>query len=251
MAQMTALTSENNLCGGWEDIYSDLCQISDENQLFLRFTESVQQFGFDYCSYGIRAPLPISNPSVRIFDSYPPGWMTHYRENDFLTIDPTVRLGERSPDLIVWSDQTFASAPRLWMDARDFGLSVGVAQASWAAHGMFGLLTLARSNEPLSTSEVSQLGKRVLVVTNLFHALMCRLLEPKLLPGVQISLTPREREVMRWTGEGKTAHSIGDILNISERTVNFHINNVLAKLNSTNKVQAVVKACLLGLIDPG
>jgi LuxR family quorum-sensing system transcriptional regulator SolR len=116
---------------------------------------------------------------------------------------------------------------------------------------MFGLLTLARSNEPLSTSEVSQLGKRVLVATNLFHALMCRSLEPKLLPGVQISLTPREREVMRWTGEGKTAHSIGDILNISERTVNFHINNVLAKLNSTNKVQAVVKACLLGLIDPG
>jgi LuxR family quorum-sensing system transcriptional regulator SolR len=248
---MTALTSESNMWTGWEEVYSDLRRMSDEQQLFQRLAGSVQQFGFDYCSYGIRVPLPISNPSVKIFDSYPVGWMTHYRENDFLTIDPTVRLGERSPELIVWSDQTFASAPRLWTDARDFGLSVGIAQPSWAAHGMFGLLTLARSNEPLSRSEVSHLSKQVLVATNLFHALMCRLLEPKLLPGVRISLTPREREVMRWTGEGKTAHSIGGILNISERTVNFHINNVLAKLNSTNKIQAVVKAYVSGLIDAG
>ncbi|MGN6666559.1 MAG: transcriptional activator protein SolR, partial [Trinickia sp.] len=61
-------------------------------------------------------------------------------------------------------------------------------------------------------------------------------------------LTPRECEVLCWTGEGKTACEIGQILNISERTVNFHVNNVLLKLNATNKVQAVVKAIAMGLI---
>jgi LuxR family quorum-sensing system transcriptional regulator SolR len=54
--------------------------------------------------------------------------------------------------------------------------------------------------------------------------------------------------VLRWTGEGKTSYEIGKILSISERTVNFHVNNVLSKLAATNKVQAVVKAIATGLI---
>jgi LuxR family quorum-sensing system transcriptional regulator SolR len=54
--------------------------------------------------------------------------------------------------------------------------------------------------------------------------------------------------VLCWTGEGKTSYEIGQILNISERTVNFHVNNALSKLTSTNKVQAVVKAIAMGLI---
>jgi LuxR family quorum-sensing system transcriptional regulator SolR len=85
-------------------------------------------------------------------------------------------------------------------------------------------------------------------LANLSHALMSELLVPKLTPEANIVLTPREVEVLRWTGEGKTAGEIGRILNISERTVNFHVNNVLLKLNATNKVQAVVKAIALGLI---
>jgi LuxR family quorum-sensing system transcriptional regulator SolR len=31
--------------------------------------------------------------------------------------------------------------------------------------------------------------------------------------------------------------------------VNFHVNNILSKLPATNKVQAVVKAVVMGMID--
>ncbi len=72
---------------------------------------------------------------------------------------------------------------------------------------------------------------------------------PKLSPESSVTLTAREREVLRWTAEGKTACEIGQILSISERTVNFHVNNILEKLGATNKVQAVVKAIGAGLID--
>jgi len=249
LINVTVWTYGGGMWTNWQAIYSNLRAAPDERQLFQRFAASVQEFGFEYCSYGIRAPLPVSKPATMIFESYPAGWMAHYRENNFLEVDPTVRLGARSQRLIVWSDQTFAATPRLWGDARDFGLAVGVAQASWGARGMFGLLTLSRSNEPLFDTEVLDLGAKMLCLTQLFHALMCLLLESKLLPETGVTLTAREREVMRWTGEGKTSHVIGMILSISERTVNFHINNVLMKLNCTNKIQAVVKACALGLID--
>jgi len=86
-------------------------------------------------------------------------------------------------------------------------------------------------------------------LANLSHSLMSGFMVPKLAPAASVALTAREREVLCWTAEGKTACEIGLILSISERTVTFHINNVLVKLRATNKVQAVVKAVSAGLID--
>ena len=54
--------------------------------------------------------------------------------------------------------------------------------------------------------------------------------------------------MLRWTGEGKTSGEIADILNITERTVNFHIGKAIAKLNAVNKTAAVLRAAMLGLL---
>ena len=62
------------------------------------------------------------------------------------------------------------------------------------------------------------------------------------------ALTEREREVMRWTAEGKTAFEISVIVGLTERTVNFHIGRVLVKLSATNKTQAAVKAAVKGML---
>ncbi len=63
-----------------------------------------------------------------------------------------------------------------------------------------------------------------------------------------IVLTVREIEVSRWTADGKTSGEVGDILTISERTVNFHVANFLAKLGSVNKTAGVLKAAMLRLL---
>jgi DNA-binding CsgD family transcriptional regulator len=75
---------------------------------------------------------------------------------------------------------------------------------------------------------------------------MCRLLVPKLAPELLVVITDREKEVLRWTADGKTAYEVARILDISERTVNFHLSNVTAKLGAINKTQAAVKAALGG-----
>jgi LuxR family transcriptional regulator, quorum-sensing system regulator SolR len=80
------------------------------------------------------------------------------------------------------------------------------------------------------------------------HAAMARLLTPKLAPELRAMLTAREKEVLRWTAEGKTAYEISQILSVAERTVNFHVNNIVAKLGTSNKTQAAVKAAALGLL---
>lgn len=60
--------------------------------------------------------------------------------------------------------------------------------------------------------------------------------------------TVREREVMNFLKFGKTYMEIAFILGVSERTVRFHINNVLTKLNVTSVRFAIFKAASEGLI---
>jgi len=55
-------------------------------------------------------------------------------------------------------------------------------------------------------------------------------------------LTNREIEVLKWLKEGKSSYDVSVILNISERTVNFHCYNILRKLDAVNRVQAVAIA---------
>lgn len=61
-------------------------------------------------------------------------------------------------------------------------------------------------------------------------------------------LTCREKDVMACLKWGKTCSETGIILGISERTVRFHIGNVLNKLDVTSTRYAVVKAIAEGLI---
>lgn len=61
-------------------------------------------------------------------------------------------------------------------------------------------------------------------------------------------LTCREKNVMDCLKWGKTCSETGTILGISERTVRFHIRNILDKLDVTTTRYAVVKAIAEGLI---
>jgi DNA-binding CsgD family transcriptional regulator len=56
------------------------------------------------------------------------------------------------------------------------------------------------------------------------------------------SLTPREREVLWWAAQGKSAAEIGKVLHISKRTVDEHTQNAAHKVGAANRTQAVAVA---------
>jgi DNA-binding CsgD family transcriptional regulator len=68
------------------------------------------------------------------------------------------------------------------------------------------------------------------------------LLEPMPTTASAHSLTPREREVLWWAAQGKSAWEIGGILHISKRTVDGHTHNAMRKLGAANRTQAVAIA---------
>lgn len=61
-------------------------------------------------------------------------------------------------------------------------------------------------------------------------------------------LTRREEECLRLAFDGLTARASAERMACSERTVNFHMANAMAKLGADNKMAAIQRACWLGAI---
>ena len=60
-------------------------------------------------------------------------------------------------------------------------------------------------------------------------------------------LTEREREVAALIAQGKTSRQIAELLVVTSRTIEKHIENILCKLGLTSRVQIAVWAREKGL----
>jgi DNA-binding response OmpR family regulator/DNA-binding CsgD family transcriptional regulator len=59
---------------------------------------------------------------------------------------------------------------------------------------------------------------------------------------VKLQLTPRESEVLMWVARGKSNRDIAEILTLSPRTVNKHLEQIYAKLGVENRASAAALA---------
>lgn len=208
----------------------------------------VQHLGFEYCSYVLRIPFPLSSPSVTWASTYPAHWLDHYFKNNYLEIDPLIQRTSRDLSPVVWTDDLFDSQPAFWEEARSHSVRHGWAFATHGKHMTTGMLSLARSHQTVTPSELAETEMKLVWLSHVAHGLIGTAEIQRLVPGSDCELTARESEVLRWSAAGKTAEEIGTILGISERTVTFHITSSLVKLDVTNKTQAVAKALLLGML---
>jgi len=63
-------------------------------------------------------------------------------------------------------------------------------------------------------------------------------------------LSPREQEVLKLIAEAHTNREIGEVLHLSEKTVESHRGNLLRKLGMRDRVELVRYAIRRGLIEP-
>ena len=64
-----------------------------------------------------------------------------------------------------------------------------------------------------------------------------------------VNLTEREQEVIEYLAKGLKNEAIANLLHISTHTVKAHLEAIYEKLQVSNRVQAAMKAVVLGLID--
>ena len=55
-----------------------------------------------------------------------------------------------------------------------------------------------------------------------------------------VTLTPREKQIIRLVARGMSNKSVAQLLAISEATVHFHLKNIYRKLGVRNRTSATV-----------
>jgi len=63
-------------------------------------------------------------------------------------------------------------------------------------------------------------------------------------------LTDREVEVLEQVAAGYRNREIAERLNVTPKTVEYHLTNILAKLGARGRTEAVVRAWQLGRLGP-
>ncbi len=230
------------------DLHDSVGRARGANEVFARLEVAAARLGFEWCAFGIRLPVVVAKPYIAMFNNYPLAWQRRYEEARYIESDPTIERAVRDQSAIIWSDAVFAGASKLWSEAQDHGLRVGLAQSCFDSHGLVSLLTLARHAEPLQPGELAGLRVALSWLSTVAHQAFIREMSPDLMPRLRAGLTGRELDVLRWAAEGKTAEATAAILCISVDTVKFHTKNAINKLGSANKVAAVVRAYALGLL---
>ena len=238
--------------------FIDRCRFAaSPEQIFEAFREGAEKLGYDRAAFfpvtpQARRTLGDAQPIPAVTANVPEAWIHHYFANSYEIVDPVLLRAPLFDDPVIWDQVARETAltpkqRRVMAESRDAGLLNGVSIPLHGPHGETYIISLATGGARApDLSNVARL--QILAVQFLAaYARACRRCagEPP-----NIRLTDRERECLTWTARGKSAWSIGKIIDVSEHTVNFHLKRGMAKLGASNRMQAVVAALRLGLILP-
>jgi DNA-binding CsgD family transcriptional regulator len=181
--------------------------------------------------------------------SYPVGWTTRYMERGYGAVDPILQSHFKEFKTQVWSETyrqaTTSHEKEFRGEAGAFGLSEGITTGiSSPRHNAGSLFSF-------SGESMGEHSRHAIILENLTPHLHLALMRVAFSHSTKTTiLSVREREVLKWMKEGKTNWEISHILSISERTVKFHVQNILAKLQASTRGHAIALAMeqqLIGL----
>lgn len=220
-------------------------------ELIGRFTLGM---GYDYYRFALILPMSMQRPKVVLFNHCPDSWVQAYTENNMLACDPVIQLARKQTLPIYWNrlDERASFLQEGSMDvmglAAEFGLRNGISFPLHGAAGENGILSFITS-ERASSDLLLDSSPILSWMSNYIFEAAIRVVRLKD-SDQQAALTDRETECLFWACEGKTSGEIACILGISERTVNYHLNQVTRKTGSMNRYQAIAKGVGTGLLLP-
>ncbi|MGG5836235.1 MULTISPECIES: transcriptional regulator SdiA [Enterobacteriaceae] len=229
------------------DCFLTFQAMTTANEIYLELQRQTQILEFDYFSLCVRHPVPFTRPKVSMHSSYPAAWMSHYKSENYFAIDPVLRRENFIHGHLPWTDELFADAQVLWDGARDHGLRKGITQCLMLPNHALGFLSVSRASQFGKMMNNEEIELRLQMLVQMALTALLRIEHEMVMPP-EMKFSKREKEILKWTAEGKTSAEIAIILSISENTVNFHQKNMQKKFNAPNKTQIACYAAATGLI---
>jgi DNA-binding CsgD family transcriptional regulator len=234
--------------------YLDVSTSPDRMTFERRLVRFVQNMDFDIASAALAVDKPGQKTQFVAVGNTPAGFLEASRDVEQSRRDPVLqRLKTMSLPFVYDQDMYVAGgAADLWEEQAAFGYRTGISMALHLSDGKHFLLGVDRARPlPSEDRDLTRLFADLHLLAVYAQETAIRVLLPAHAdtPGKPSPrLTPREREVLAWTREGKSAWAVGQILSMSEHTVNYHLRNVMRKLDVSSKHLAILRALSLGLI---
>ena len=205
-------------------------------------------FSFEHVSF---FTVPAANESLlaphTVETTLPAEFSRDFDRHRFLQECPLIRSIWKSMLPQTWgldnAKQPFDCPPAMADLLRRHNLLMGICFPVNSVDGSRFFVRFDGSRPPLPQTEINELGMIVVHAFDVFDKLRRNeLASPS-------PLSARELEVVRWTAQGKTSVEIGQILSLSDHTVNAYMTNAIKKLDCVNRTQLVAKAIRLKLIS--
>lgn len=217
----------------------------------------VRTLGFDSFRYGrYRDDTPQRDSRLLFWATEPPEWQDVYVRNAYVEVDPRLTHTRGRVTPMLWDSAQLPADPRLQRFARDaarFGIRSGVAVSFADAQHARVVVALNSPVSPVDFAREARIGRKlgqVMMLATQFHDLFMAEATVADQSGRlhRAPLTARERQCLQMAARGLTSGDIGAKLGISERTVNFHVHNVIRKLSVLNRGEAIAQAIARGLM---
>jgi LuxR family transcriptional regulator, quorum-sensing system regulator BjaR1 len=216
-------------------------------QTFQKFTG---KFGY---TFGGVADVGRSNDNQgsRFLEvTWPREWHMRYREKKYIETDPAVLYLKQSREPFTWDEAMnsglYGDPQQLVMnEVAQFGMAHGFVVPIVGLPTGVAVVTVAGTEVTGDRRDHAEIHLAALYA----HARIRSLDNERRQRGNVIPLSSRERECLEWVAVGKSDWEIGEILNISEKTVNAHIERAKRKFEVPSRVQAVVVAMRMGAIQ--
>ncbi|WP_081527328.1 LuxR family transcriptional regulator [Chromobacterium violaceum] len=172
--------------------------------------------------------------------SYPSDWLNQYSQENFAQHGPIMRI-HLGQGPVIWEER-FSRAKgseekRFIAEASSNGMGSGITFSAASDRNNVGSILSIGGKEPgRNAALVAMLN----CLTPHLHQAAVRIANLPPASPSNMPLSQREYDIFHWMSRGKTNWEIATILNISERTVKFHVANVIRKLNANNRTHAIV-----------
>ncbi|MEI2388057.1 LuxR family transcriptional regulator [Breoghania sp. JC706] len=234
-------------------IIEDFEKVNSRRDGKLMLRRIADLYGLQHAVY-FAARLPeLTRRDPYIATTYSADWIEHYRDQDFVRIDPVLPAGLQRMLPTDWGgfDRKRKDLKKFFGEAVDFG--VGQKGMTFPIRGAGGEAAMFSITSDATDHEWAGIKSHYMrdfqTIAHFVHEMVIRT-EKVRLEGVRLS--PRESECLKWAAEGKTYIDIATILSISERTVRFYLDTARHKLNAINITHAVARAVASNIINlPG
>jgi DNA-binding CsgD family transcriptional regulator len=232
--------------------YLDVASARDLASFERRLVQFAELIDFPLVSAALVVEHPGSAPSIVSVSNVPEAFADASRDLGDSRRDPVLQRLKTLHVPFVYDQALYVQdgAGELWEAQAPFGYRTGISMALHMTGGRHFLLGVDRPDPlPKDVDVVVRMMADLQLLGVFAQETAVRLLLPEASAGAEVpSLTPREQEILRWARDGKSNHVIGQLLNISLSTVNYHLRSAMSKLGVASKHHAAAKANALGLL---